>query len=38
MGNTEQAAEEYRAFIELWKNADPELQPRLRTRVNESRD
>jgi tetratricopeptide (TPR) repeat protein len=29
MGNTEKAAEEYRAFIELWKNADPELQPRV---------
>jgi hypothetical protein len=23
------AAEHYRAFIELWKNADPELQPRV---------
>ena len=29
MGNTQKAAEEYRAFIELWKNADPELQPRV---------
>ncbi len=29
MGNTEKAAEHYRAFIELWKNADPELQPRV---------
>ena len=29
MGNTERAAEEYRAFIDLWKNADPELQPRV---------
>ena len=29
LGNTEKAAEEYRAFIELWKNADPELQPRV---------
>jgi len=28
-GNTEKAAENYRAFIELWKNADPELQPRV---------
>ena len=28
-GNTEKAAEHYRAFIELWKNADPELQPRV---------
>ena len=29
MGNTEKAVEHYRAFIELWKNADPELQPRV---------
>ena len=29
MGNTEKAAENYRAFIELWKNADPDLQPRV---------
>jgi tetratricopeptide (TPR) repeat protein len=29
MGNTEKAVENYRAFIELWKNADPELQPRV---------
>ena len=29
MGNTEKAIENYRAFIELWKNADPELQPRV---------
>jgi len=29
LGNTEKAAEQYRAFIELWKNADPELQPRV---------
>jgi tetratricopeptide (TPR) repeat protein len=29
MGNTAKAAENYRAFIELWKNADPELQPRV---------
>jgi hypothetical protein len=28
-GNAEKAAENYRAFIELWKNADPELQPRV---------
>ena len=28
-GNTEKAAEAYRAFIELWKTADPELQPRV---------
>jgi len=29
MGNTAKASENYRAFIELWKNADPELQPRV---------
>ena len=29
MGNTVKAIENYRAFIELWKNADPELQPRV---------
>ena len=29
MGNTEKAVEHYRAFIDLWKNADPELQPRV---------
>jgi tetratricopeptide (TPR) repeat protein len=28
-GNVEKAAENYRAFIELWKNADAELQPRV---------
>ena len=28
-GNAEKAAEHYRAFIEIWKNADPELQPRV---------
>ena len=28
-GNTEKAAELYREFIELWKNADPDLQPRV---------
>ena len=28
-GNAAKAAEHYRAFIELWKNADPELQPRV---------
>ena len=28
-GNTEKAIENYRAFIELWKNAEPELQPRV---------
>jgi eukaryotic-like serine/threonine-protein kinase len=29
MGKADKAAENYRAFIELWKNADPELQPRV---------
>jgi tRNA A-37 threonylcarbamoyl transferase component Bud32/tetratricopeptide (TPR) repeat protein len=29
MGNTDKAIENYRAFIELWKNADPDLQPRV---------
>ena len=29
MGNTAKAIANYRAFIELWKNADPELQPRV---------
>jgi tetratricopeptide (TPR) repeat protein len=28
-GDAANAAEHYRAFIELWKNADPELQPRV---------
>ena len=28
-GNTARAAELYRDFVELWKNADPELQPRV---------
>ena len=28
-GNADKAAEHYRAFIDLWKNADPELQPRV---------
>jgi tetratricopeptide (TPR) repeat protein len=28
-GNTAKAVEHYRAFVELWKNADPELQPRV---------
>jgi tetratricopeptide (TPR) repeat protein len=28
-GNTERASSLYRDFIELWKNADPELQPRV---------
>ena len=26
---TDKAVENYRAFIDLWKNADPELQPRV---------
>jgi len=29
MGKTDKAVENYRAFIDLWKNADPELQPRV---------
>ena len=29
MGNTDKAVENYRAFVDLWKNADPELQPRV---------
>ncbi len=29
MGNTDKAIENYRAFIELWKNADADLQPRV---------
>jgi tetratricopeptide (TPR) repeat protein len=29
MGDTVKAIDNYRAFIELWKNADPELQPRV---------
>ncbi len=29
LGQTDKAIENYRAFIELWKNADPELQPRV---------
>lgn len=46
-GDATKAAEHYRAFIELWKNADPELQPRVTearqrllklTPVEESRD
>ncbi|HVT40763.1 MAG TPA: protein kinase [Gemmatimonadaceae bacterium] len=28
-GNADKAAEHYRTFIEMWKNADPELQPRV---------
>jgi tetratricopeptide (TPR) repeat protein/tRNA A-37 threonylcarbamoyl transferase component Bud32 len=28
-GQNDKAAEHYRKFIELWKNADPELQPRV---------
>ncbi len=28
-GNPDRAAEHYRRFIELWKNADPEFQPRV---------
>jgi len=29
MGNTDKAVQHYRAFIELWKNADADLQPRV---------
>ena len=29
-GNAENALEHYQAFVDLWKNADPELQPRVR--------
>ncbi len=29
MGNSDKAIQNDRAFIELWKNADPELQPRV---------
>ena len=29
LGKTDKAAENYRTFAELWKNADPELQPRV---------
>ena len=29
LGKSDKAAENYRAFIALWKNADPELQPRV---------
>jgi tetratricopeptide (TPR) repeat protein len=29
LGNVPKAIENYKAFIELWKNADPELQPRV---------
>jgi hypothetical protein len=28
-GDTANAVAHYRAFVELWKNADPELQPRV---------
>jgi len=29
-GNVDKALTHYNAFVELWKNADPELQPRVR--------
>lgn len=29
-GNVEKALEHYQAFVTLWKDADPELQPRVR--------
>jgi hypothetical protein len=28
-GNIEKAIENHRLFIDLWKNADPDLQPRV---------
>ena len=28
-GDTKRAAEHYAAFVELWKRADPELQPKV---------
>ena len=28
-GRLDKAAEHYRTFIDIWKNADPELQPRV---------
>jgi hypothetical protein len=28
-GDAQRAASNYLAFIELWKNADPELQPKV---------
>jgi hypothetical protein len=28
-GDTANAVEAYREFVERWKNADPELQPRV---------
>ena len=39
-GNTKRAAEEYAAFVELWKRADPDLQPKVgevRTRLERVR-
>jgi eukaryotic-like serine/threonine-protein kinase len=29
-GNLQKALDHYQAFVDLWKNADPELQPRVR--------
>jgi hypothetical protein len=29
-GNVDKALTHYQAFVELWKAADPELQPRVR--------
>ena len=29
LGNREQAVDYYNRFIDLWKDADPELQPRV---------
>jgi hypothetical protein len=28
-GKAAKAAEHYQAFVDLWKNADPELQPKV---------
>ena len=39
-GNTPRAIEHYEKFVELWKDADPELQPKVkatRTRIDELR-
>jgi hypothetical protein len=39
-GNAKRAAEEYATFVELWKRADPDLQPKVaeaRTRLERVR-
>lgn len=33
-GDTQRAASHYVAFINLWRNADPELQPRVQDAKN----